>query len=285
MVAVEWGKQLKNATRAENLCVAGGVGLNIDANKRFIDDVGFKRVFIQPAASDAGIPLGCALWGWHVIAQKPRFWHMQSASLGRSYSEKEIISACDQVKDRIIVKKFPKIAEEAARLLAEGKIIGWFQGGSEYGPRALGNRSILCDPRPNNMKDILNIRVKHREAWRPFAASILREHLSEWFEFDAESPFMLLAVNVRPEKRGQIPAVVHVDGTTRVQTVTAGANGRYYDLIKAFHRMTGIPLLLNTSFNDSGEPIVETPEEAISDLVKTDIDYLVIGDYVITKKK
>lgn len=283
-VAVAWGKQLKSATHAENICIAGGVGLNIDANKKFVDEVGFKRLFVQPAASDTGIPLGCALWGWHVICQQPRFWNMQSASLGRSYTEKEILSAADRVKDRISMKKSSQVAEEAARLLAEGKIIGWFQGGSEYGPRALGHRSIVCDPRPNDMKDVLNMRVKHREPWRPFAASILREHLSEWFELETESPFMLLAAHVRSEKRSQIPAVVHVDGTTRIQTVSKEANGRYYDLLKAFHRITGIPLVLNTSFNDSGEPIVETPEEATNDLLKTDIDCLVMGDYVLTKK-
>lgn len=282
-VAVELGKKLKAVTNSKNICVAGGVGLNIDANRKLLDQAGFEHLFAQPGASDTGIALGCALWGWHVTAGKPRFWVMRSASLGRPYRQEEVAAAIDKYRDRLTVRKPLDVAGESAELISRGKIVGWFQGGSEYGPRALGNRSILCDPRPAAMRDILNRRVKHREPWRPFAASVLLEEMPKWFELESESPFMLLAAKVRKDKVALVPAVVHVDGTTRIQTVTKEANGRYYDLIASFHRLTGMPLILNTSFNDSGEPIVETPEEAISDFMKLDMDCLVLEDYIITR--
>lgn len=278
------GTKLKEVTGSENLCVAGGVGLNIDANKNFLDRVGFKRIFVQPAASDAGIGLGCALWGWHVALDQPRFWQMRSASLGRLYTDAEITAAIEKRKNEIDVKKSPDIAAEAARLIADGNIIGWFYGGSEYGPRALGNRSILCDARNPEMKDIVNKKVKHRELWRPFAASVLRERQREWFELEPESPFMLLAVPVVEAKRKIVPSIVHVDGTCRIQSVTKDANRRYYDLIAAFSALTSVPLILNTSFNLAGEPIVETPEEALNCFLKTEMDYLVLEEYIISKK-
>jgi carbamoyltransferase len=280
---VEWGKKIHATTRAENLCVAGGVGLNIDANKRFLDEVGFKRLFVQPAASDTGIALGCALWGAHQILGLPRFWEMKSASLGRVYTEKEIEAAFQKYTDRIIVRRSKNVSGEAAQLIARGKIIGWFQGGSEYGPRALGNRSILCDARDPHMKDIVNKKVKHREPWRPFAASVLAEKQREWFELDHPSPFMLLAASVVKEKRSLVPSIVHVDGTCRIQSVTREQNAPYYELLQAFEKETGVPLVLNTSFNDAGEPIVETPEDALRCFLNTEMDVLVIEQYVVEK--
>lgn len=284
-VMVGWAQKLKDITASDNLVVAGGVGLNIDANKKYIDEVGFKHLFIQPAATDTGIALGCALYGKHVIYKEPRFWTMKSASLGRSYTDEEILEAIRSVKDSVIVeklspeKKFDKVAD----LLAKGAITGWFSGGAEYGPRALGNRSILCDARREDMRDILNLRVKHREAWRPFAASVLTEYVSEYFDLNFESPFMLIAAQVKEKYKKAIPSVVHIDGTCRIQSVTKEGNGPYHSLLNAFYRKTKTPLLLNTSFNLGGEPIVETPQDALSSFLRTDMDYLVLEDYLIQK--
>ncbi|MFY9463169.1 MAG: carbamoyltransferase C-terminal domain-containing protein, partial [Candidatus Sungiibacteriota bacterium] len=283
-VAIAWGKKLKAVTQSDNLCVAGGVGLNIDANKSFLDRAGFKDIFIQPGCSDAGIALGCALFGYHTILNQPRFWTMRSAALGRPYTEQEILAAIEKRKSEIMVKKSPHPAAETARLISEGKIIGWFYGGSEYGPRALGNRSILCDARIPEIKDILNNKVKHRESWRPFAASVLREDVAVYFELDRESPFMLLAAPVRPVWQKKIPAVTHIDGTSRIQTVTHEHNGRYYDMIAAFKEITGIGIILNTSFNLGGEPIVETPDDALSCFLNTQMDCLILEEYIIRKK-
>lgn len=286
-VARRWGMRLKNLVESENLCVAGGVGLNIDANRNFLDEVGFKDIFIQPASSDTGIALGCALWGWHMVLNMPRFFKMETASLGRSYSEEDIISALEKRKSEVHFKKSDNISRETAEILSKGRIIGWHQGGAEYGPRALGNRSIICDARGVDMKDILNNRVKHREEWRPFATSILRESLSEWFDLDTQSSataFMLLAAPVKKNKRAEVPSIVHIDGTCRMQTLTSSANGRYYDLVKEFDNITGVPLVLNTSFNLGGEPIVETPDDSLKCFLSTEIDYLVIEDYLIWKR-
>lgn len=278
------GTKLREVTGSENVCVAGGVGLNIDANKNFLDRGGFKRIFIQPAASDAGVPLGAALWGWHVILGQPRFWVMERVNLGRPYTDAEMQAAIKAREGEITVKRSADVAAEAARLVAGGKIIGWFYGGSEYGPRALGHRSILCDARRPEMKDIVNKKVKHREPWRPFAASVLREHQREWFLLEPESPFMLLAAPVVEAKRAAVPSIVHVDGTCRIQSVSREANGRYYDLIAAFYNLTGVPLVLNTSFNLAGEPIVETPADALRCFLNTEMDYLALEDYLIFKK-
>lgn len=280
------GHKLREITGSENLCVSGGCALNIDANRNFITDVGFKNLFVQPASSDCGIALGCALWGYHQILGQPRFWEMTSASLGKSYSEEEIESDLRTFDGKISVKKSDHIAAQTARLLADGKIVGWFQGGSEYGPRALGNRSILADARHPEMRNILNMRVKHRELWRPFATSILREHLSEWFDLETNSPataFMLLCADVHKQKRALVPSIVHIDGTCRMQSLTKDANNVYYDLVSEFKELTGVPLIINTSFNLGGEPIVETPHDAIDTFLRTDMDYLVIGSRIIEK--
>lgn len=285
--AIGLGTRLRDITRADYLCVAGGCALNIDANRNFLTEVGFKDIFVQPASSDCGIALGCALWGMHVTLDQPRFWQMKSASLGRGYSLEEIDEAIESRTDEIVTRVSPDIAAETAEMLAAGKIVGWFQGGSEYGPRALGNRSILCDARGPQMRDILNKRVKHREMWRPFATSMLAESLEDWFDLKPSSTtaFMLLAGTVKEEKRKLVPSIVHVDNTCRMQTLTREDNGIYYDLVKAFESKTGTPLIINTSFNLGGEPIVESPQDALHTFLRTDMDYLVLENRIIEKRK
>jgi carbamoyltransferase len=283
--AIACGKKLRRMTNTENICIAGGVGLNIDTNKHFIHEVGFKNIFVQPASSDTGIPLGCALYGWHVLARRPRKWIMESASLGRVYAVEEIKEALSKNADDIQYEESLDVCKDTAKLIADGKIIGWFHGGAEYGPRALGNRSIICDATLPEMKDILNDKVKHRESWRPFATSILAEHVSDWFDLDIPSPFMLFEGLVKADKRGRIPSVTHIDGTSRIQAVTPKSNKQYYNLIRAFYEMTGVPLILNTSFNLAGDPIVETPQDALETFLKTNMDYLILEDYIISKKE
>ena len=212
---------------------------------------------------------------------------MKSASLGKTYTHKDIDSALKERKDELEWHVSKDIVKETAKLISESNIVGWFQGGSEYGPRALGNRSILADARHPDMRDILNKRVKHREMWRPFATSMLAERLEDWFDLKPSSTtgFMLLCGTVHEDKRKLVPSIVHVDNTCRMQTLTKEDNGIYYDLVKEFESQTGVPLVLNTSFNLGGDPIVETPHDAIATFLKTDMDYLVVGDRVIWKKK
>ncbi len=280
------GRSLKQTTGSDNLCVSGGCALNIDANRNFITEVGFKNLFVQPASSDCGIPLGCVLWGYHMILKQPRFWEMHSASLGKQYSVDDIDAAVAQFEGKISSRVSGDAAKEAAQFLSESQIVGWFQGGSEYGPRALGNRSILADARHKDMRNILNKRVKNREMWRPFAASILLERLPEWFDLDTKSSataFMLLCADVHKQKRADVPSIVHVDGTCRMQSLTKEANGAYHRLVSEFDSLTGVPLVLNTSFNLGGDPIVETPHDAIATFLRTDMDYLIIEDRIIQK--
>jgi carbamoyltransferase len=264
-----------------NLCYAGGVGLNSVANKKVLDNTPFERIFVQPAACDSGIALGCALYGAVVVGgADPAAFRFKNAYLGRGYAGGEIRATLEAIPNiRFTVEN--DIVKTTARLLADEKIVGWFQGGSEIGPRALGHRSILCDPRNPTMKDTLNAKVKHREGFRPFAPSVLLEHAPEYFDLDCESPYMLLISDVRENKRTMVPAITHVDGTARVQTVTRQDNGRFYDLVNAFHALTGVPVLLNTSFNIAGEPIVETAADALKCFLSTEMDYLVIEDYLI----
>jgi len=266
-------------TNSKNLCVAGGVALNSVANKKMFDSSNFEKIFVFPACSDAGIPFGLAMWGYYNAPQfketrkgKIQFKH---AYTGKTYSAEHIQKMFQRFK--INYKKTN--VKHIANLLSQGKIIGWFQGGSEYGPRSLGHRSILADPRDPTMKDILNIKVKHRETFRPFAPSVLLENCEEFFDLECESPFMLLVADVK--KPNIVPAITHVDGTARVQTVTKEDNGRFFDLIQEFKNQTGVPMILNTSFNDAGEPIVETPEDAMICFCNTDMDYLVLEDFII----
>ncbi|MCX5817875.1 MAG: carbamoyl transferase [Proteobacteria bacterium] len=279
LVAV--ANHLYRISPSKNLCYAGGVGLNSVANKKILDNTPFENIFIQPGACDSGIALGCALYGAHVInGEDPKKYRFKNAYLGRSYSEEEVLETLKNTPN-IRFTKEKDLFRKAAKLLADGKILGWFEGGSEIGPRALGHRSIICDPGKPEMKDILNEKVKHREGFRPFAPSVLREYVSEYFDLACESPYMLLIAGVKEDKQKVIPAITHVDGTARVQTVTREDNGRYYDLIHEFFKITGVPVILNTSFNVAGEPIVETPAEALKCFMSTEMDCLVIEDYLI----
>ena len=284
-VLLERARWLRETTGAKNLCIAGGVALNCVANGRIVRESGFDNVWIQPASGDDGIAIGCALYGHLELQKKPRSYVMNHAYLGREYSDAEIDAATTAGLTRfeIATRESDDICTDAAKLLRDGNVLGWFQGRSEFGPRALGNRSLIADPRSAEMKDKLNSRVKHRQAFRPFAPIVLAERAAEIFEGEAESPYMLVAKTVVQEWRDKIPGIVHVDGTARVQTVRADTNPRLHRLLKAFERLTGVPVLINTSFNVKGEPIVETPRDAIQCFLSTGIDYLILHDLVIEK--
>jgi carbamoyltransferase len=276
---------LRETTGAKNLCIAGGVALNCVANGRIAREAGFDNVWIQPAAGDDGTAIGCAYYGWLEILKERRSFVMDHAYVGRPYSEQEIAASLQKFMVRIQVdaKRSDNVCRDTAKLLADQRVIGWFQGPSEFGPRALGNRSLIADPRKAEMKDILNSRVKHRQAFRPFAPIVLAERMKEIFEGEEDSPFMLIAKPVRPEWRDKIPAIVHVDGSARVQTVREATNPKLYRLLKEFEALTGVPVLVNTSFNVKGEPIVETPDDAVSCFLTTGIDNLVLHDTVVSK--
>ncbi len=280
-------KNLGELTELKAVCLAGGVAFNCVANGKIFDTTGFEQVYVHPAAGDAGLAVGAAFYVWHQVLGKPRAFVMDHAYWGPGYTREKIHSAIDasglaQNGWQVEELAEDKLVQRTAASVADGKILGWFQGRAEWGPRALGNRSIVADPRRPEMKDILNQRIKHREIFRPFAPSILAEAAGQWFEKSHPSPFMTLAYSVRPEKREKIPAPTHVDGTGRLQTVTHEANPRYWSLIKAFERLTGVPVVLNTSFNDN-EPIVCRPEEALDCFRRTQMDALVLGDFLITK--
>jgi len=276
---------LRQTTGAKNLCIAGGVALNCVANGRIARESGFENVWIQPAAGDDGIAIGCAYYGHLALQKQPRSFAIKHAYFGVDYADEVIEKLMERPLIRLVTKAktCENICGETARVLAEGQIVGWFQGRSEFGPRALGNRSILADPRQPGMKDHLNQRVKHRQSFRPFAPIVLAERAKEIFEGDEDSPFMLIAKPVRPEWRSKIPAIVHVDGTARVQTVRQETNPMLYGLLTEFAALTGVPVLLNTSFNVKDEPIVETPGNAMACFLGTGIDYLVLHDMLIAK--
>jgi carbamoyltransferase len=284
-VLLDRARWLRETTGARNLCIAGGVGLNCVANGRIVREAGFDNVWIQPAAGDDGIAIGCAYYGYLNVLKRSRSFVIDDAYFGISYAGEAERKALDRWLARLETKRTVSgdICADTARLLAEGNVFGWFQGRSEFGPRALGNRSIIADPRAAEMKDKLNRRVKHRQAFRPFAPVVLAERAAEIFEGDEESPFMLVAKTVRPAWRDRIPAIVHVDGTARVQTVRERQNPRLYRLLKEFEALTGVPVLVNTSFNVKGEPIVETPQDALDCFLTTGIDYLALHDTLISK--
>ncbi|MBI2712871.1 MAG: carbamoyltransferase [Rhizobiales bacterium] len=276
---------LRETTGARNLCLAGGVALNCVANGRIVREAGFDNVWIQPAAGDNGISIGCAYYGRLALQKKPRSFVMKQATLGVAYPDEAVRRAGNPllVSHQTFDGPDQSICREAAKLLAEGNVFGWFQGRAEFGPRALGNRSILGDPRRAEMKDILNKRVKFRQAFRPFAPIVAYERAKDIFVGEDESPFMLRAKQVRPEWKDRIPAIVHVDGTARVQTVRREQNERMYDLLMDFEKLTGVPVLVNTSFNIKGEPIVETPQDAMNCFIYTGIDYLALHDTLVAK--
>src|SRR5579863_2578026 len=274
--------KLHGRVSLENLAMAGGCALNSVANGKIFDRTPFQHTYIQPAAGDEGLAIGAALHTYHSVLNQSRRHQLTDSYLGPEFSDSRIQSALQTagLKFRKLERK--ELLDETAEHIAAGKVVGWFQGRMEWGPRALGNRSILAHPGLPDMKDVLNARIKHREWFRPFAPSILAEHQHEYFEHDHPSPFMLHVYKIRPEKRKALCAVNHVDDTGRLQTVTRDENALYYGLISSFHRKTGIPVILNTSFNEN-EPIVCTPEEAIDCFQRTRMDVLAIGPFIVVK--
>ncbi len=272
---------LHHETGLNRLCMAGGVALNCAMNGRLLRESPFEELWVQPAAGDDGIAIGAAFQLHHRLTGAPRAFVMRDARIGPDFSKEEIRAALDTAD--VAYEQPNSLEERTAELIASGKIVGWFQGRSEFGPRALGARSILADPTRPEMKNTINQRVKHREEFRPFAPSVLEERAGEFFVGCTRSPFMLVVYPVEPGKQALVPAITHVDGTARVQTVARDTCPRYYKLIEAFERRRGVPMVLNTSFNVMGEPIVNTPSEAVRCFQSTGIDALAIGDFVVVK--
>jgi carbamoyltransferase len=288
-ILLKMANHLQAETGLRRLCLAGGVALNSVANTRILRETAFEELFVQPAAGDGGGALGAALWAYHTVLGHPRTATLEHAYWGADHG-------ADEVEHFLVTQGIPYerlddedvLLDEVVDALVAGHVVGWFQGRFEWGPRALGNRSILADPRRADMKDIVNTKIKFREPFRPFAPSVLEEYTEEYFDLpDAArhypARFMLYVVDVKPDKRAVIPAITHVDGTGRLQTVNRATNPRYYRLIERFGRATGVPIVLNTSFNLKGEPIVNTPAEAYSTFSRSGIDMLVLGDCVVTK--
>ena len=301
-------RALREESGIENLCLAGGVALNCVANGKVLRDGAFRHVWVQPAAGDAGGALGAALAAHHLSLDQPRAPttggdRMRGAYLGPMFAQADIEARLAAAGARYKVLSDDELIETTASLLASENVVGWFQGRMEFGPRALGGRSILGDPRSPKMQSLLNLKIKYRESFRPFAPSVLREHVAQWFELDGDSPYMLMVADVAKSRRigataqeaglfgieklkvprSTIPAVTHVDYSARIQTVHADTNPRYHALISAFHQKTGCPVLINTSFNVRGEPIVCTPEDAYRCLMGTEMDALVIGNCILMK--
>ncbi len=291
-IVIHLVKELLKLTQSKNLCIAGGIAINSVMNNRIVKETGIDNLFIIPAAGDAGIALGAGLWGAYnlldIKREKPEEVALRSASLGKRYTDEEIEKALNEFDMNNIKIKWKhrtpeEIYESAADNISKGKIIGWFRGGSEIGPRALGNRSMLADPRPKEMKDIINRRIKHREPFRPFAPSILKESLNEYFDTNIPEPFMLRVVDCKEKAKEKIPAIVHYDGTARIQTVDKEVNEDYYNLISHVYKKTGVPVVLNTSFNDNNEPIVESPTDALKCFFRTDLDMLYLENWEVSK--
>jgi len=306
-VVLRLARSLRKETGITNLCLAGGVALNCVANGKVLREGVFDRIYIQPAAGDAGGALGAALVGYHMQRGQQRQANgdaMQGSYLGPQFAQREIEGRLRKCGARFELLEDTALIANCAKDLAQGKALGWFQGRMEFGPRALGNRSILGDPRSPTMQKTLNLKVKYRESFRPFAPSVLRERVSEWFEMDSDSPYMLLVADVvksrrremTPEEkqlfgidklnvpRSEIPAVTHVDYSARIQTVHEDTNPLYYALISVFERKTGCPVIVNTSFNVRGEPIVCTPEDAFRCFMGTELDVLAVGNCYLRKE-
>ncbi len=308
-VMINLAKSVRKEYGIKNLCLAGGVALNCVANGKILREKIFDNIWIQPAAGDAGGSLGAALALWHIDQGNKREVNldddMKGSYLGTEYTQDEIEKDLKTAGANFETFKYDQLIDQTAEFLSNEKVIGWFQGRMEFGPRALGGRSILGDPRSDKMQKNLNLKVKFRESFRPFAPSILREDLSKWFDLNVDSPYMLLVSNINSNKkiemsneqkklfgierlnikRSEIPAVTHVDYSARVQTVTKNTNPRYYDLISKFKEKTDCPVIVNTSFNVRGEPIVNSPIDAFNCFMGTDLDYLIIGDCILDKSK
>ena len=274
-------------TQSKNLCLGGGVALNGVANYRILKESSFENIHIPPSPGDAGSAVGCAQYLYYSQKKQKRIIEdstkriIENVYVGPSFSSDEIKKFLDNNDIKYEELDESSTRKKCATLISEGNVVGWYQGKMEWGPRALGNRSILADPRRKEMKDILNEKIKHRESFRPFAPSILEEYVSEYFDIDIPSPYMLMVAPVK--KPDKIPAVTHVDGTGRVQTVSKNANPLYYNLIDEFHKLTGVPVVINTSMNVMGEPIVNTPEQTYNMLTKTDMDYLFMKNFMVRK--
>lgn len=307
-VVIKLARGIRQTTGQTNLCLAGGVALNCVANGKLLKEKIFDNIWIQPAAGDAGGAVGAALAAYHLMLNQPRVVDptdaMQGSYLGPSYSQGEIDSRLRAAGAVFETVSDDELIEQTAQALADGKAVGWHQGRMEFGPRALGGRSIIADPRSPTLQKQLNLKVKYRESFRPFAPSVLREDVTEWFDLDTDSPYMLLVTEVAKSKqrpmtaeqkklfgidklnvpRSEIPAITHVDYSARVQTVHEKTNPRYYQLISRFKSLTGCPVLVNTSFNVRGEPIVCTPEDAFNCLMGTEIEFLAVGNSIMRKE-
>ena len=276
-------------TGMKNLCLGGGVALNGVANYRILKEGPFESVHIPPSPGDGGSAIGCAQYLYYIHKKQRRIIVQDHAKriqenvyVGPSFSNDEIKSFLEENNIDYEYLTREQLLQTTAKLISEQNVVGWYQGKIEWGPRALGNRSILADPRDSKMKDVLNEKIKHRELFRPFAPSILEEYVSEYFDLNIPSPYMLFVAKVK--KPDKIPAVTHVDGTGRLQTVSREANPLYYDLINDFYKITGVPVVVNTSMNVRGEPIVNTPEQAYAMIIKTEMDYIMMGNYMIQRR-
>lgn len=275
---------LYQQTKLPNLCLAGGVTLNCVANGRILRESKFKNLYIQPAAGDSGGALGTAFYIYNSLLNKKRTFVMDQAFWGPEFSDSVIKKFLDSEKIKYYQFSSDQLTvKTTAKILTQQKVVGWFQERMEWGPRALGNRSILADSRNPKMKDILNAKIKHREPFRPFAPGVMEDKMSQYFDLKTPTPFMLLTAQVKEDKQ-PMPAITHVDNSARIQSVTRKQNQRYYDLIREFYLLTGCPVLVNTSFNVRGEPIVCTPKDAYNCFVGTDMDYLVLGNFLLNKK-
>jgi carbamoyltransferase len=283
-VVLKMVRHLHKETGLDRLCMAGGVALNCVANGRVIRETPMKQLWVQPAAGDAGGAVGVAHYIYNTLHKKPRATPWSHAYLGPEFKDAEIARFLDESGAKYETLADGELVKKTAKLLSEGNVIGWFQGRMEFGPRALGGRSILADPRDPKMRDTLNMKIKFREGFRPFAPSVLLDKASEWFEIDCDSPYMLLVAQVREGKR-TIPSVTHVDNSARLQTVTRAEAPLYYDLIREFESLTGVPIVINTSFNVRGEPIVCTPRDAYLCFMRTNMDQLVVGHHLLDKKQ
>ena len=309
-IVLKIAQTIHRETAVDHLCLAGGVSLNCVANGRLLREGPFKRLWVQPAAGDAGGALGCALAVWHQYADKPRqssgaMDRMRGAYLGPSFSSDEISAALDQLGAEYHVHRDEDLFSLLAELLDQGRVLGWFQGRMEFGPRALGARSIIGDPRKTDMQSVMNLKIKYRESFRPFAPAVLNERVADYFDQTTESPYMLLVANVQNDRRkivepsdgtlfgieqlkqirSEIPAVTHVDYSARLQTVHRDTNPRFHALLEAFDAKTGCPVVVNTSFNVRGEPIVCSPTDAYRCFMRTEMDCLVVENYLLLKKE
>ena len=283
-VMVALARHAERVSSSKNLCMAGGVALNCVSNSKILSETSFENIFVQPAAGDAGGAVGAAFYLYNTVMRNPRTYEMRDAFLGPEYSDDAIERLLEAQGAPYRKLGREELLQETSRLIADQQVVGWFQGRMEFGPRSLGSRSILADASNPKNQSIVNLKIKFRESFRPFAPTVLEERVSDYFEFDRPSPFMLFVATVRSDRRN-IPAVTHVDGSARLQTISRDQNALYYDLLRAFEARTGCPVIINTSFNVRGEPIVCTPEDAWKCFMRTEMDVLVMGSFIVTKRE